>query len=147
MRNDPNKENAGTEIVAKVSLSGAMRQEEITAAISPDAMTLLSQVQDLATRTSACARAMMFQKVADRFNSIAKAGNYPEDAPEVIHAHASFIVGNGIVASMQGVEIDFANLSNAAETLPFEQEAVEQAEKALVMYLLAAFAYGKEVLS
>lgn len=147
MRNEPNKEDAGIEVVAKVHFGGAKSQEEIKAVIIPDAMTLLSQVEALTTRTSACARAMMFQKVADRFNSIAKAGNYPEDAPEVIQAHVSFIVGNGIVASMQGVAIDFANPCNIAETLPFEQDEVEQAEKELVMYLLSTFVYGKEVLS
>lgn len=145
MQNPKNYDKMGVEVTAKVSLGYGERHDTVKAVIYPDAGSLLSQVQDLATRTSACARTMMFVKVANRFNRIAKAGIYPEDAPEVVQARVSFSVGNGIVASIQGVAIDLADPSNAAETLPFEPEAVERAEKALVMYLLTAFAYGKEV--
>ena len=139
------KTNVGIVVNAKVSLGCGECHDNVQAAIYPDAMTLLPQVQTLTTRVCARARAMMFEHVANRFNTVSKTGIYPEDTPEVMQANVRFFVGNGIVASMQGTEIDFGNPSNIAEMLPFEHEAVEQAEKALVMYLLAAFAYGKEV--
>lgn len=141
MQNPKNYDKMGVEVTAKVSLGYGERHDTVKAVIYPDAGSLLSQVQDLTTRTSACARTMMFVKVANRFNRIAKAGIYPEDASEVVKAHASFIVGNCILASIQGVAIDLANPSNAAEMLPFEQDAVEQAGKKLIMHLLSAFAY------
>ena len=147
MKNPKNYDKTSIEVTACISLGCGERHGYVKAVIHPDAGSLLSQVQTLTERTCAYARTMMFVKVANRFNGIAKAGIYPEDAPEVVKAHASFIVGDGIMASIQGVAIDLANPSNAAEMLPFEQKALEQAEKALVMYLLAAFSYGKEALS
>lgn len=146
MKNPENyDEKMGMKVTARVSLGYGERYDIVKAVIYPDTESLLSQVQTLTTRISACARGMMFECIANRFDSIAKTGSYPENAPEVVQAHASFCVGNGIVASVQGVAIDLANPSNAAEMPPFEQEAIEQAEKVLIMYLLAAFSYGKEV--
>lgn len=129
----------GIEVVAEVALGNIENSEQIKITFSPDVATLLPQAEMLFRRVHARARAMMFQKLTDRYNDISYADTCQKCKAETIRVYADISMPGGIIASLSSAEIEFAP-KDIGETCVFEHEAMEKAKETLLMQLLAGFA-------
>lgn len=127
------------EVVAEVALGNIESSEQIKITFSPDVAALLPQAETLLRRIHARARAMMFQKLADRYNDISCTGTFPEYKAETIRVHATISMPGGIIASLNSAEINFAP-KDIGETCVFEHEDIIRAKGELLLQLLAGFA-------